>query len=321
MSRSRSYNLSDGGLYYGELNSSGLPESLNASGIWDDGKRYVGQWKDGKISGVGTMYYPDGKEIYGYWWEGELLHEFKTTSSSTPSPSSPTPAPTWQPSSPNPQENHKVAALLIGNNNYTDKPLNNCIKDAEAIGEELRQIGANVTILRNAQKSEMKAAIKKLSDKASTYENVFFFFSGHGASNQGRHYITAIDESSSETLPISLEEIDEFLSKTDFKNIMLVSDACSVIVQGNGDTTPVVSAGRTLMAFSSSLGSSWDGIPGEHSPFAFGLLQYISKPMNVIEMFQEANKFAMAYAINHNFYQQPVLVIPPFFPIEFYIYS
>lgn len=318
MSRSKSYNLSDGGLYFGELNTSGLPDSLNASGIWDDGKRYVGQWVNGKISGVGTMYYPDDREVYGYWWEGELLHEFK----SGPTPSSPisNPAPSELPSTPTPPINHKVAALLIGNNNYSDKRLNNCIKDAEAIGEELRMMGADVTILKDARKSEMTAALQSLSDKASKYENVFFFFSGHGALNQGRHYITAIDESFSDTLPLSLEAIDEFLSKTDFENIILVSDACSVIVQGNGDTSPVISAGKTLMAFSSSLGSSWDGIPDEHSPFAFGLLQYISKPMNVVEMFQEANKFAMAYAMNHNFYQQPILVIPPFFPIEFHLY-
>lgn len=319
MSRSRSYNLPDGGLYYGELNASGLPESLNASGIWDDGKRYVGQWKDGQISGVGTLYYSDGREIYGYWWEGELLHEFKKVGmpSDAPLPSS---NPLNQPDPPKPQDNYKVAALLIGNNNYIDKPLSNCVKDAEAIGEELRIMGANVTILRNAQKSEMKHAIESLSELASTYENVFFYFSGHGATNQGRHYITALDERDSETLPISLEEIDEFLSKTDFENIILVSDACSTIIQGNGDPTPVISSGHTLMAVSSSFGSSWDGIPDEHSPYAFGILQYISKPMNVIEMFDEAHKFAMAYALNHDFYQKPGLTKDPFFPLDLRLY-
>lgn len=309
--------LPDGGSYYGELNGNGLPHSIDALGVWPDGRTYSGSWIDGTISGVGTMYRNGEIVQHGYWWKGELLHSFMKDGEPTDYPS---PIPTDQPSSSIPQENHKMAALLIGNNNYTDKPLNNCIKDAEAIGEELRQMGANVTILRNAHKSEMKAAIEKLSDKASTYENVFFFFSGHGASNQGRHYITAIDESSSETLPLSLEEIDEFLSDTDFENIVLVSDACSTIIQGNGNPAPVISAGRTLKVFSSSLGSSWDGIPNEHSPFAFGLLQYISQPMSVIQIFQEANKFCMAYAINHSFYQHPDILMPPFFPMDFYLW-
>lgn len=315
MGQSSIYKFPDGGLYFGELNDKGLPESYEASCTWDNGKSYVGAWVNGTMSGVGTLN-DNGKIIYGYWWKGELLHEFNQESPAIPS--SPTPQPSPRPTpSPN---NNKVAALLIGNNNYTDKPLNNCIKDAEAIGEELRMMGANVIILKNARKSEMKYAIESLSDKASTYENVFFYFSGHGATNQGRHYIIALDEADSETLPISLEEIDEFLSKTDFENIILVSDACSTIIQGNGDPTPVISSGHTLMAVSSSFGSSWDGIPDEHSPYAFGILQYISKPMSVIEMFDEAHKFAMAYALNHDFYQKPGLNKDPFFPLDLRLY-
>ena len=74
------------------------------------------------------------------------------------------------------------------------------------------------------------------------------------------------------------------------------------------------------MAVSSSFGSSWDGIPDEHSPYAFGILQYISKPMSVIEMFDEAHKFAMAYALNHDFYQKPGLTKDPFFPLDLRLY-
>lgn len=314
MGKTGIYKFPDGGLYFGELNEKGLPESHEASCTWANGRSYVGAWVNGTMSGVGTLN-DNGKVVYGYWWKGELLHEFNQENPKIPS--SPTPHPS---SRPTPLPNNKVAALLIGNNNYTDKPLNNCIKDAEAIGEELLQMGANVTILRNAHKSEMKAAIERLSDKASTYENVFFFFSGHGASNHGRHYITAVDESFSETLSLSLEGIDEFLSKTDYQNIILVSDACSTILQGGGNTETPISAGRSLKVFSSSLGSSWDGIPNEHSPFAFGILQYISKPLSVIEIFDEANRFAMAYALNHDFYQKPDLNKDPYFTFDLRLY-
>lgn len=327
--------LPDGGLYIGELNKAGKPESTEASCAWPGGRSYIGSWIDGKMSGVGTLY-ENGKILkYGYWWNGELQHEFAIPTE-TPQPASPTsdtqsqgsPSPVQQePASgenssgqePSPQRaSHKMTALLIANNDYPEKPLRNCIKDAEALKKELASLNINVTLLRNATKKQMVAAIKSLESKARVYDHIFFFFSGHGVSNQGRHYLISVDENLNDANPLCMEEIDEFLSAVDFKNIIMASDACSVIVGGEGNTQMVWSAGRTLMAFSSSLGAiASDGIPNEHSPFAFGLLQYIGKPMSVVQMFQETNKFVMAYAREHSYYQQPVLIVSPYFPIEF----
>ena len=76
MGKSSAFNLQDGGLYYGNLNSKGLPDSLDSIGMWDDGRRYIGQWVNGRVHGVGTMYYPDGSVIRGFWYNNELLHTF-----------------------------------------------------------------------------------------------------------------------------------------------------------------------------------------------------------------------------------------------------
>lgn len=313
--------LPDGGLYIGELNANGLPESQEASCAWENGKSYIGAWVNGTMCGVGTLYNRGKVEKYGYWWKGELLHDFSISTNDIDTcqyenlpnkPNHPS-----QPECPRTTA-HKITALVIGNNNYPNSPLQNCIKDADAIANQLTSMNVDVTILRDATKKQMIDAINSLESKANHYDHVFFFFSGHGLSNQGRHYITSIDEGSDNKNPLCIEEIDEFLSATNFQNIILVSDACSVIVNGDGNQEMVKSAGRTLMAFSSSLGAvAYDGIPTEHSPFAFGLLQYIGKPISVIQMFQETNKFAMSYAIDHSFYQQPILIISPYFPIDF----
>ena len=313
--------LPDGALYIGEVNDNGLPESYEATCAWPDGSSYIGAWVKGKRSGVGKLY-KLGKLIhYGYWWNGELLHEFPNEES-TPNSQLHIPAtgqgPTQYHPSQSPANNPKTTALIIGNNDYPDSPLHNCINDAQAISAKLRSINVDVQILSNASKSQMINAIKSLEERSYQYENVFFFFSGHGMTNQGRHYIVAIDEKTADGSPLSIEEIDEFLSNTHFKNIIIASDACSVIVSGDGNSEMVKSAGRTIMAFSSSLGAmAYDGIPKEHSPFAFGLLQYITKPMNIVQIFQETNRFAMSYAMDHAFYQQPILVISPYFPIDF----
>lgn len=321
MNRICTLELSDGALYIGEINDNGLPESSEASCAWPDGRSYIGAWVKGERSGIGKLY-KLGKLIhYGYWWNGELLHEFpieESASNSQPQiPVTEKEPAQYQPSQ-SPVNNQKITALIIGNNDYPDSPLQNCVNDAEAISAKLRSINVDVHLLSNASKSQMINAIKALEERSALYENVFFFFSGHGMTNQGRHYIIAIDEKTSNESPLSIEEIDEFLSNTHYKNIIIASDACSVIVSGDGNSEMVKSAGRTIMAFSSSLGAmAYDGIPKEHSPFTFGLLQYITKPMNIVQIFQETNRFAMTYALDHAFYQQPILVISPYFPIDF----
>lgn len=313
--------LPDGGLYIGELNANGLPESQEASCAWGNGQSYIGAWSNGLMCGIGTLY-DRGKVIkYGYWWKGELLHDFHTSTNDDTQDNYNYQSPTNRPES-GPTTVHKITALVIGNNNYPQSPLNNCIKDAEAIASQLKSMNVDVVVLKNATKQQMIDAIQSLEPKASRYDHVFFYFSGHGMSNHGRHYITSIDETSSNLNPLCIEEIDEFLSNTNYQNIILASDACSVIVNGEGNSEMVRSAGRTLMAFSSSLGAvAYDGIPTEHSPFAFGLLQYLAKPISVVRMFQETNKFAMSYAIDHSFYQQPILIISPYFPIDFKLIS
>lgn len=40
---------------------------------WPDGKKYVGEWKNGKRHGKGTMTHPDGKEQKGKWKNGKYV--------------------------------------------------------------------------------------------------------------------------------------------------------------------------------------------------------------------------------------------------------
>lgn len=314
--KSKSFNLPDGGLYYGEFNIKGLPDSLDSIGMWDDGRRYIGQWVNGKIHGVGTMYYADGQQVFGMWYKGELIYEFKHHRQDQ------TEVPEQVPNT-TPEKNKKIIALLIGNNNYkSEKNLNNCINDVRAIGQKLESIGVDIIKLENSPKTEMENAIIMLcNEKSKDYDHVIFYYSGHGATNQGRHYIIATDENDSQTLPISLESLDAVLS-SHFKNVILISDACADIQSGNWDADPVERGLNTLINISTSLGNyASDGIPGEHSPFAFGILEYIDKEMTILEILEEANKLACAYAYKVlNRVQTPELYHAVWYPKEFCLY-
>ena len=316
MKKSKSFNLPDGGLYYGELNLKGLPDSLDSIGMWDDGRRYIGQWVKGKIHGVGTMYYADGRQVYGMWYKGELIYEFKHQRQE------PAEIPVQIPYNP-PVKNKKIVALLIGNNNYiSEKNLNNCIDDVRAIAQKLESIGIDVLKLEDSPKAEMVNAVAWLcNEKTKDYDHIIFYYSGHGASNQGRHYIIATDENNSDTLPISLEGLDAAFS-SHFKNVILISDACADIQSGNWNTDSVNRGLNTLINISTSLGNyAFDGIPGEHSPFAYGLLEYIDKEMTILEILEEANKLACAYAYKVlDRVQTPELYKAVFYPKDFCLY-
>lgn len=323
------YTLPDGGLYFGHLSQSGLPEGSNGTCIWKSRKmKYIGNWLDGKMHGVGTMYYADGKQVYGVWYEGELIYEFKHhkqdhTETSEPDNTT-SPVNNNQPvNNQPPVNNKKIVALLIGNNNYkSGNNLSNCINDVRAIGQKLESIGIEVLKLENPPKSDVEDVIVRLcNDRSKDYDHVLFFYSGHGVSNQGRHYLIAIDENDSQTLPVSIETLDAVFSNH-FENVILISDACASIFSGDWNDQPVKGGINTLINISTSLGNyASDGIPGEHSPFAFGLLEYLDKKMPMLDIIEEANKLACAYAYKILGQEQiPTLLKAPFYPKDFTLF-
>lgn len=305
-----------GGIYSGEVDEKGCPNSTKGTCAWSGGISYTGHWVNGKMHGVGTMYYADGKQVYGVWYEGELIYEFKHQKQE------PTEVPEQRPNNP-PVKNKKVVALLIGNCNYiSEKKLNNCIDDVRAIAQKLENIGIDVLKLEDSPKAEMVNAVAWLcNEKSKDYDHVIFYYSGHGASNQGRHYIIATDENNSDTLPISLEGLDEAFS-SHFKNVILISDACADIQSGNWNVDPVDRGVNTLINISTSLGNyAFDGIPGEHSPFAYGLLKYIDKEITILEILEEANQFTCAYAYTVlDRVQKPELYKAVYYPKDFCLY-
>ena len=38
---------------------------------YSDGSKYIGEWKDGKLHGQGTYYFPDGRKMKGEWRRGK----------------------------------------------------------------------------------------------------------------------------------------------------------------------------------------------------------------------------------------------------------
>ena len=73
-------------------------------------------------------------------------------------------------------------ALLIGNNNYMNSPLNGCIKDMNAMAAMLSNLGNrfSCTKVSDATAAQMRSAISSAFSGATTSDVSLFYYSGHG---------------------------------------------------------------------------------------------------------------------------------------------
>ena len=74
---------------------------------------------------------------------------------------------------------HRRIALIIGNQSYKIKPLNNAKNDANDLADVLRKIGFDVTLIINGGRAEMIKSIEKFACRIRDQDLVLFYFAGH----------------------------------------------------------------------------------------------------------------------------------------------
>ena len=84
-------------------------------------------------------------------------------------------------------------ALVIGNADYQISPLNNAINDAEDIAAALSNLNFDVTLVKNANKREMKDAIYDFSEKLNKDTVGLFYYAGHAVQYHGENYLIPIN--------------------------------------------------------------------------------------------------------------------------------
>ncbi|MEA5138975.1 caspase family protein [Arcicella rigui] len=89
----------------------------------------------------------------------------------------------------------KRIALLIGNSKYQYGTSlgNNPINDANDMGERLKSLGFEATVIINANLQTIKESIKLFQIKVKDAEIATFFYAGHGVEIDGKKYIIPVD--------------------------------------------------------------------------------------------------------------------------------
>jgi len=249
-------NLPSGGSYSGNM-SNGLPEGQGIC-TWPDGSRYEGNWSSGMMHGIGTMFHSDSSSIMGVWYENNLI----TVLNKDEKPS-----------------NGTRLALIIGNCDYPSSPLRNCINDAEEFARKLRARGFDTLTLYNGTKYEIEKSVEEFCNKASRYEAILFFFSGHGCQNGGKSYLVPVDYAQT-----SLCYMDEIVAKMDAATPRIkiaIIDACRSQLErsipndkGLFDTN----ARNVFLAYATASGCTASDGRGEHSPYMEAILDVMEQP-------------------------------------------
>lgn len=99
----------------------------------------------------------------------------------------------WLPSSSVTAKSGLRTALVIGNSNYQTAPLRNPVNDARAMADSLKKLGFNVIYAEDADRSEMRQAIRTFEEKLSKSKGTgLFYYAGHGVQLHGRNYLIPI---------------------------------------------------------------------------------------------------------------------------------
>ena len=198
----------------------------------------------------------------------------------------------------------KRIALVIGNGNYPSSTLANPENDAKAMSDVLQKLGFTVLKYENLGQEQMKRAIDDFGLKLKGNEVGLFFYAGHGIQSKGSNFLIPIDAQlqTEQDVEYDCVQADRILGKMEgsgTKVNIIILDACrnnpferswTRTENGRGLATMNAPIG-TLIAYSTSPGSTAQDGSGNNSPYTSAILESIlTDDISIIQMFQNVTR-------------------------------
>ncbi len=122
-------------------------------------------------------------------------------------------------------------ALVVGNSDYSERPLRNPVNDANLMQVTLKELGFEVTLLRNADRRSLLNGLRDFEGKARDAEVALFFFAGHGAQVGGNNFLIPVGGSIQSETDVPDEAVDAAsvlrrLEDARSKVALVILDAC-----------------------------------------------------------------------------------------------
>ena len=164
-------------------------------------------------------------------------------------------------------------ALIVGNQDYPNAPLQNSINDIEAVCVELKNLGFKIIKKINPKKIELEKAIYDFSTILSTGGVGVFYYAGHAAQIEGHDMILPID--------FEYNTGKDVLEKA--INLDLLLAPVDKIIEDHPENN-----GSLVIYSTASGGEAMDGDGNsKHSPFAEVFLELINKwNLEIFDLFR-----------------------------------
>lgn len=183
-------------------------------------------------------------------------------------------------------------ALLIGNANYHHiSSLATPLRDVNAMGQKLLNLGFKVTIRKNLNKIQMRQAIRNFSKALRTGDKALFYFSGHGIQVNSSNYLLPVsadiqraEEIIDEAIP--LDFVLQGLNSTQSRLNLVVLDASRNISfkrHLNGFARLNRHFNNTLVAFSASSNQVSEDRNSANSLYTKYLLEHLDTPNMTVQ--------------------------------------
>jgi hypothetical protein len=174
-------------------------------------------------------------------------------------------------------------ALVIGNDAYPGKPLNNAVNDAQSMKSALEQSGFKVQVSLNATQQQMESAIDEFTGGVKPGDIALFFYAGHGMQISDQNYLVPVDfqartEVDAKYKAYPAQRVQENLEAAGAAMQILVLDACRNNPfrswRGGSEGLAAMQAGRgTYIAFATSPGkTAFDNPEGRNGLFTGELI-------------------------------------------------
>jgi hypothetical protein len=196
-------------------------------------------------------------------------------------------------------------ALVIGNSSYPGSArLDNPVNDANSIGQMLRAMGFNVTIVTDTNRQKLVQSMANFRRTAADADISLLFYAGHGVQIFGTNYILPIDVDQSDPAQatiqgVSLNSVVENFLPGRTKLVFL--DACrDNPLQRTKDRSvskglaPISAVEGTLISYATKDGqTAADGVGSKNSPFTQALLEHLNDPQDIAVVLRKVRERVM----------------------------
>ncbi len=192
-------------------------------------------------------------------------------------------------------------ALLIGNRNYRNSPLQTPVNDANDLGKVLQQLGFATQVLTDSSKANIETAIHNFTVSLGAGDIGVFFYSGHGIQIDSENYLvpvefSAADEAQAKNRAVPFSNAKSGLEQSPAKLVLMILDSCRDNPFASAKAAPhglaLLEAGLgSYIAFAASPGKiAKDNSSERNGLFTKYLLQELKQPVPVSELFRKVRQ-------------------------------